>query len=125
MVLVKYNYSHSNKADFGNGGVTNSLPWCWGGIFSFISTAGNIYKFEQNYAANNECLGNNQSSAFFLKVCKYIYTQEFDNILNFCEVISFPKPNTVHGSYWLTASQNPSYKHQYFYLLISHKHLTD
>ena len=107
---IKYNYSHSNKADFGNGGAPNSFPWGWGGIFGFTSTAGNIHTFEQNYAANNECLGNNQSGAFFSEDFNYIYAQEFDSTLNFCDVTSFPKPNTVHGSYWRMASQYPSAK---------------
>jgi|GEM_PF-6910412 len=47
-----YNYSHSNKADFGNGGAPNNYPWVFGGIFGYTG-ANNIHLFNQNYAANN------------------------------------------------------------------------
>ncbi len=29
----RFNFSHSNKSDFGNGGSPNNFPWGWGGIF--------------------------------------------------------------------------------------------
>ncbi len=96
---IKYNYSHSNKADFGNGGAPNSFPWGWGGIFGFTSTAGNIHTFEQNYAANNECLGAKSKWWIFLRRYSITSTaQEIDSTLNFCDITSFPEPNTVYGS---------------------------
>jgi len=105
----RYNYSHSNKADFGNGGSPNNFPWGWGGIFGY-TYANNIHTFQQNYAANNECLGTNQSGGLFAEDNSTTTGQVFDSTLNFCDITSFAKPNTVYGSVRYAASQYPSAK---------------
>ncbi|MCC7050887.1 MAG: hypothetical protein IT239_03810 [Bacteroidia bacterium] len=107
--IIQYNYSHSNKADFGNGGSPNNFPWGWGGIFGYTG-ANNIHTFQQNYAANNVCLGANQSGGFFSEDNSLTTAQSFDSTLNFCDITSFTEPNTVYGSVRYTASQYPSAK---------------
>lgn len=104
-----YNYSHSNKADFGNGGAPNNHPWGFGGIFGY-TTVNNIHTFQENYAANNECLGANQSGGFYSEDNSTTTAQVIDSTLNFCDITSFAEPNTVYGSVRLTASQYPSAK---------------
>jgi hypothetical protein len=104
-----YNYSHSNKADFGNGGAPNNYPWGFGGIFGYTG-ANNIHSFNQNYAANNECLGANQSGGFYSEDNSTTTAQSIDSTLNFCDITSFAEPNTVYGSVRYTASQYPSAK---------------
>ena len=106
---IRYNFSHSNKADFGNGGSPNNFPWGWGGIFGYTSV-GNIHTFEQNYAANNECLGSNQSGGFYSEDNSITTAQSIDSTLNFCDITSFTEPNTVYGSVRYAASQYPSAK---------------
>lgn len=107
--LIRFNYSHSNKSDFGNGGAPNNFPWGFGGIFGYTITS-NIHTFVQNYAANNECLGANQSGGFYSEDASYLTAQEIDSTLNFCDITSFTEPNTVYGSFYLPASQYPSAK---------------
>jgi len=104
-----YNYSHSNKADFGNGGAPNNHPWGFGGIFGYTG-ANNVHTFIQNYAANNECLGANQSGGFYSEDNSITTAQSIDSTLNFCDITSFTEPNTVYGSVRYTASQYPSAK---------------
>jgi len=104
-----YNYSHSNKADFGNGGAPNNYPWGFGGIFGYTG-ANNIHTFNQNYAANNECVGANQSGGFYSEDNSTTTAQVIDSTLNFCDISSFAEPNTVYGSVRYTASQYPSAK---------------
>ena len=101
-----YNYSHSNKADFGNGGAPNNHPWGFGGIFGYTG-ANNIHTFQQNYAANNECLGANQSGGFYSEDNSTTTAQVIDSTLNFCDITSFAEPNTVYGSVRYVASQYP------------------
>lgn len=107
--LFRYNYSHSNKADFGNGGAPNNHPWGFGGIFGY-TTVNNIHTFVQNYAANNECLGTNQSGGFFAEDNSSTTAQVIDSTLNFCDITSFAEPNTVYGSVRYSAAQYPSAK---------------
>ena len=104
--LFSYNYSHSNIADFGNGGAPNNHPWGFGGIFGY-TTVNNIHTFQQNYAANNECLGANQSGGFYSEDNSTTTAQVIDSTLNFCDITSFAEPNTVYGSVRYTASQYP------------------
>lgn len=107
--LFRYNYSHSNKADFGNGGSPNNYPWGWGGIFGYTGV-NNIHTFQQNYSANNECLGVNQSGGFFSEDNSSTTAQVIDSTLNFCDISSFTEPNTVYGSVRYSASKYPSAK---------------
>ncbi|HRN70320.1 MAG TPA: hypothetical protein PLS49_03975 [Candidatus Woesebacteria bacterium] len=107
--LFRYNYSHSNKADFGSGGAPNNHPWGFGGIFGY-TTVNNIHTFVQNYAANNECLGANQSGGFYSEDNSSTTAQVIDSTLNFCDITSFTEPNTVYGSVRYSASQYPSAK---------------
>ena len=107
--LFRYNYSHSNVADFGNGGAPNNHPWGFGGIFGY-TTVNNIHTFQENYAANNECLGANQSGGFYSEDNSITTAQSIDSTLNFCDITSFTEPNTVYGSVRYTASQYPSAK---------------
>jgi hypothetical protein len=103
----RYNYSHSNKADFGNGGSPNNFPWGWGGIFGYTSV-NNIHTFQENYAANNECLGANQSGGFYSEDNSTTTAQAIDSTLNFCDITNFAEPNTVYGSVRYSASQYPA-----------------
>ena len=103
----RYNYSHSNKSDFGNGGSPNNFPWGWGGIFG-NTNSNNIHTYQQNYAANNQCLGANQSGGFYSEDNSTTTAQVIDSTLNFCDITSFAEPNTVYGSVRLTASQHPA-----------------
>lgn len=105
--LFRYNYSHSNKADFGSGGAPNNHPWGFGGIFGY-TTINNIHTFQENYAANNECLGANQSGGFYSEDNSTTTAQVIDSTTNFCDVTSFAEPNTVYGSARLSASQYPA-----------------
>ena len=102
----RYNYSHSNVADFGNGGSPNNNPWGWGGLFGY-TVINNIHTFQENYAANNECLGANQSGGFYSEDNSSTSAQVIDSTLNFCDITSFAEPNTVYGSVRLAASQYP------------------
>jgi len=104
-----YNYSLSNVADFGNGGAPNNYPWGFGGIFGYTA-ANNIHTFNQNYAANNQCLGANQSGGFYSEDNSTTTAQAIDSTLNLCDITSFTEPNTVYGSVRYTASQYPSAK---------------
>jgi hypothetical protein len=104
-----YNYSHSNVADFGNGGSPNNHPWGWGGIFGYTGV-NNIHTFHQNYAANNQCIGVNQSGGFYSEDNSSSTAQFIDSTYNFCDIISFTEPNSVYGSVRLVASQHPSPK---------------
>lgn len=105
----RYNYSHSNVADFGNGGAPNNHPWGFGGIFGY-TTINNIHTFQENYAANNECLGANQSGSFYSEDNSTTTAQVIDSTLNFCDITSFTEPNTVYGSVRYVASQYPTPK---------------
>jgi len=107
--LFRYNYSHSNLADFGNGGAPNNHPWGFGGIFGYTSV-NNIHTFQENYAANNVCLGANQSGGFYSEDNSTTTAQSIDSTLNFCDITSFTEPNTVYGSVRYVASQYPSAK---------------
>ncbi len=104
-----YNYSHSNVSDFGNGGLPNSYPWGWGGIFGYTG-ANNVHTFHQNYAANNQCFGVNQSAGFFMEDNSLTTAQLIDSTYNFCDITSFAEPNTVYGSVRLTTTQYPAPK---------------
>mgnify|MGYP000921123237 CR=1 FL=1 len=107
--LFRYNYSHSNLADFGNGGAPNNHPWGFGGIFGYTAI-NNIHTFQENYAANNECLGANQSGGFYSEDNSSTTAQVIDSTTNFCDITSFAEPNTVYGSVRYAASQYPSAK---------------
>lgn len=107
--LFRYNYSHSNKADFGSGGAPNNHPWGFGGIFGYTGTD-NIHTFHQNYAANNQCFGLNQSGGFYAEDNSLNFALVIDSSYNFCDITSFTEPNTVYGSVRLTASQYPAPK---------------
>ena len=78
--------------------------------FSVIQAVNNIHTFQQNYAANNECLGANQSGGFYSEDNSTTTAQSIDSTLNFCDITSFTEPNTVYGSVRYTASQYPSAK---------------
>lgn len=105
----RYNYSHSNIADFGNGGAPYNHPWGWGGIFGYTATD-NIHTFHQNYAANNQCFGVNQSGGFYSEDNSLNFALVIDSTYNFCDITSFAEPNTVYGSVRLIASQHPAPK---------------
>jgi hypothetical protein len=105
----RYNYSHSNVADFGNGGAPYNHPWGWGGIFGYAGTD-NIHTFHQNYAANNQCFGVNQSGGFYTADNSTTTALIIDSTYNFCDITSFAEPNTVYGSVRLIASQHPAPK---------------
>ncbi len=105
----RYNYSHSNVADFGNGGAPNNHPWGWGGIFGYTGTE-NIHTFHQNYAANNQCFGVNQSGGFYSEDNSLNFALVIDSTYNFCDITSFAEPNTVYGSVRLIATQHPAPK---------------
>jgi hypothetical protein len=105
----RYNYSHSNVADFGNGGAPNNHPWGFGGIFGYTAI-NNIHTFQENYAANNECLGANQSGGFYSEDNSSTTAQVIDSTYNFCDITSYTEPNTVYGSVRYSASQYPSAK---------------
>lgn len=105
----RYNYSHSNVADFGNGGAPNNHPWGWGGIFGYAGTD-NIHTFHQNYAANNQCFSVNQSGGFYSEDNSLNFALVIDSTYNICDITSFAEPNTVYGSVRLIASQHPAPK---------------
>jgi len=108
-ITISYNYSHSNVADFGSGGAPNNHPWGFGGIFGYTDVE-NVHTFIQNYAANNQSLGTNQSGGFFAEDNSSITAQVIDSTTNFCDITSFAEPNTVYGSVRYSASQYPSAK---------------
>jgi len=106
-LTISYNFSHSNVADFGSGGAPNNHPWGFGGIFGYTDVE-NVHTFIQNYAANNQSFGANQSGGFFAQDNSTISAQVIDSTTNFCDVTSFAEPNTVYGSVRLSASQYPA-----------------
>lgn len=108
-ITIRYNYSHSNIADFGSGGAPNNHPWGFGGIFGYTDVE-NVHTFIQNYAANNQSFGTNQSGGFFAQDNSTITAQVIDSTTNFCDITSFAEPNTVYGSVRYSASQYPSAK---------------
>ena len=108
-ISISYNYSHSNVAYFGSGGAPNNHPWVFGGVFGYTDVD-NVHTFVQNYAANNQSPGTNQSGGFFAEDNSFTTAQVIDSTLNFCDITSFAEPNTVYGSVSLSATQYPTSK---------------